>query len=280
MAKPSISASVGDGGINHKKDVKTVQGLLNGFVAANQFGELPILPIDGDWVATLPYIERFQKNHGFTYPDRKIDPDGKTWKDLIKHPIDPGLVLRTHLLAITAVTRGPLSTIRPEHWDAAMTALIKFAGHEDLLRPEVVTFVDFKIKRSSPRLWVVNIEEHKLLLTTWVAHGSKSGGALATMFDNGHQKSSLGAYATRTSYRSSTLGHLPEGTSEPALRLTGLEYGINHRARERGVLFHAATYVNPPVVGNSLGCFATPIKDNKVLVPMIADGTFVYAFYE
>jgi L,D-transpeptidase catalytic domain len=58
----------------------------------------------------------------------------------------------------------------------------------------------------------------------------------------------------------------------------GLEDKINDRAWERGIAFHAATYVNPPSVANSNGCFATPLSDNVKLIPLIANGTFAFAY--
>lgn len=279
MATPSISDSVGDGGRNHPDDVKTVQALLNGFVHSGQLGETKSLPIDGAWLPTVPYIVKFQKNVvGFSAPDGKIDRNGTTWKALIKPPRGPVQTLLAVQLAVTQVALGPIDLIKTDLWNAAMYSLIKHSGFHGLLRPEIVTLMDFRISRNDPRLWVVHLEERKLLFKTWVAHGTNSGkGAVPTTFGDGQRMTSLGAYVTRDDYLSGNLGHVEK--PEPALRLTGLEPGINGRAKERGILFHAATYVKPPhAVGNSWGCFATPVKDNKSLVPAIADGTFVYAY--
>lgn len=279
MAGPAISAAVGQGGTNHLADVKTVQSLLNGFVASGQIGETTVLPIDGDWVKTVPYIEKFQKNvAGLSSPDGRIDKNGTTWKALIKEPHGPVQVMLATAMALKNMALGPVELIPSDLWLAAMMALIKHSGHQGLVRPEIVTLMDFRISRNQPRLWTVDLETRSLFLKTWVAHGTNSGkSSIPTTFGDGDRKTSLGAYCTRDDYNSSTLGHVEK--AEPALRLTGLEPGINGRAKERGILFHAATYVNPPkAVGNSWGCFATPIADNKKLVPAIADGTFVYAY--
>lgn len=74
---PTISASVGVGGVNKKEDVKTVQTLLK---AKNL--DLTVDGLFGNETASS--IKKFQKGAlNFSNPDGKVDVNGKTWKGLI-----------------------------------------------------------------------------------------------------------------------------------------------------------------------------------------------------
>jgi hypothetical protein len=67
---------------------------------------------------------------------------------------------------------------------------------------------------------------------------------------------------------------------EPFADVIGLTKGVNGRAYERGIAFHAASYVQPPTAfGSSNGCFATPVGDNRVLIPLIERGSFAFAYH-
>lgn len=79
---PSISASVGKGGVNNKADVTTVQHLLNAHVRAMG---LPVLDEDGRiGDNTNDAIARYQQMVlGSANPDGKIDVGGGTWKALV-----------------------------------------------------------------------------------------------------------------------------------------------------------------------------------------------------
>ena len=85
-----ISASVGDSAHNRPPDVRTVQDLLNR-VPLTSGGPLPPLKVDGlCYGKTLSAIEGFQKKGcGFKWPDRRIDPGGRTWNELVKCDAPP-----------------------------------------------------------------------------------------------------------------------------------------------------------------------------------------------
>jgi hypothetical protein len=275
---PTISASVGKKGTNHPDDVRTVQTLLNGFVAAGRMGSLAPLTVNGDPKPTVPYIEKFQKAvAGFSNPDGKIAPGGTTWTKLIETPDGVAEFTAAFTMVHAARARPPVDTIQDDLWQAGLAALISHLGHVKLRKPEIVTFMDFRLGRMEPRLWTVNIRDHKRLHKSHVAHGSGSGsGGKPTSFEDGYYKTSLGAYVT-LSVRQSKMGKVAK--PEPASFVLGLEPGVNGRAEVRGIAFHAATYVNPPyAVGTSGGCFATPVRENRDLIPLIANGTFAYAF--
>ena len=81
-----ITASVGQGAANRDPDVRRVQSLLNR-VPPPQGGPTIPLKVDGlCYGKTLAAIERFQRTAcGFKWPDKRIDPNGRTWKELAKY---------------------------------------------------------------------------------------------------------------------------------------------------------------------------------------------------
>lgn len=285
----SIKKSVGKNGTNDADDVKLVQTLLNRYVAANLLGSRPNLVVDGNWSATVPYIEDFQRVIlGRGNPDGRVDPlPGGTMTQLLIDPVEQLVdVARCNALAIGNVAKGPIDGIAPDLWNAALNALIKNSNHPKLKRWHMLTVVDFRLSRKTSRLWVVDLQKRERLHRTLVAHGGgpkKSDGKPVDYqgdypdhFEDGMKFSSLGAYITANVY-SSDLGHL---NNQPAMKIIGLEKGINGRAQERGVVFHGADYVKPSSVGNSWGCFATPETANPSIVADIKDGSFVFAYHD
>src|SRR5262249_18378455 len=80
----SISRSVGRNGANLRKDIETVQKLLN-LVAVDQGGAAPPFFTLGAFNQQLvSAIERFQRRHFTWMPDGRIDPDGPTIQKLVK----------------------------------------------------------------------------------------------------------------------------------------------------------------------------------------------------
>jgi hypothetical protein len=286
MANPKITSSVGKNAASPPllDDVKTVQALLNGFVLSGELGEQNTLPLDGAVAPTIPYIEKFQKNvAGFNNPDGTVDPGGKTWQALIKPPraaTAAGLVALG--LAHVNIILGPVGTIRADLWEAALNALILHRDHPDLSCPHALTLMDFRVGRKMPRLWLVNLALREVRANVHVAHGKgahkKNRGDVPKDFGDSDYRTSLGAYVTYHPYRTSTVGDVD--SPQPALKVKGLDRGVNGRARERGILFHAATYFNPPTnkFGSSWGCFATSVDVNNSLLPQIGPGSFVYAY--
>ncbi|MBA3313698.1 MAG: murein L,D-transpeptidase catalytic domain family protein [Planctomycetota bacterium] len=163
-------------------------------------------------------------------------------------------------------------------YDAALQSLDAHWDNPKLLRPFIMTLVDFTVPAKSPRLWMFNLALQIPLFYTPVAHGTNSGGAgaPATKFSNkaGTHKSCIGAFATNEKTHNSSLGHV----KGHGLKVYGLDAGMNDNARARGIVFHGADYVKTTGAGRSHGCFATIPSINETLLPMIAGGTFVYAW--
>lgn len=144
---------------------------------------------------------------------------------------------------------------------------------------QLLTIIDYSKPSNRRRLWVFDLKQNKVLFNTWVSHGKNSGGVNATSFSNqnGSLKSSIGVFLTdNQSY---------VGSHGQALRIKGLEHGINDNAYNRNVVFHGAWYVNSDTikkygaVGRSWGCPAVSDQLIKPLVNTIKDHTLVFVYY-
>jgi len=143
---------------------------------------------------------------------------------------------------------------------------------------DVLSICDFSQSSRKKRLYVIDVNERKMLLNTYVAHGRKSGGEFASSFSNSPEshKSSLGFYVTRTTYF---------GEHGISLKIDGLEKGINDRAFARHIVIHGSDYVgdsfieNNPFSGRSFGCPAVPEEDIENLVTTIKDGSCLFIYH-
>ncbi len=143
---------------------------------------------------------------------------------------------------------------------------------------EILTIIDFSKPSTERRLWVIDLRTKRVLYNTWVTHGRNSGGLNATSFSNqpGSLKSSLGVFVTEQTY----IGHVGY-----AVRLRGLEPGINDNAYRRAVVVHGAWYADQNVarkygqLGRSFGCPAVSDKIARPLINTIKDNSVVFAYY-
>lgn len=141
-----------------------------------------------------------------------------------------------------------------------------------------LSIIDFSMPSKVRRLFVLDLVHFRLLFNTYVAHGRNSGLQTATTFSNQPEsfKSSLGFYSTKNIYN---------GKHGSSLQLNGLEKGFNDNALSRGIVMHAANYVDEQLaktrgyIGRSLGCPAVPEKVHAAIIGAIANGSclFVYA---
>ena len=148
----------------------------------------------------------------------------------------------------------------------------------DLTNRNLLSIIDYSKPSFEKRFFIIDIENHKLLYQTLVAHGKKSGYLNATSFSNkyGSHKSSLGFFRTENSYY---------GIRGYSLKLEGLEKGINDNARQRGIIIHGANYVDEGiangngVIGRSWGCPAVSKKLSKEIINLLKGGSllFIYA---
>jgi hypothetical protein len=149
--------------------------------------------------------------------------------------------------------------------------------HIKEVKNPVLTLIDFSKPSTEERMYVIDMQQHKLLFKSLVAHGKNSGGNYATSFSNrqrSHQ-SSLGFYLTEQSY---------QGRNGLSLILNGLEKGINDNAKARAVVIHGADYCNPKNIasagrlGRSFGCPALPLEMTKPIIEAIKDGSLLYVY--
>ena len=141
----------------------------------------------------------------------------------------------------------------------------------------ILSIVDFSLPSDKKRLFVLNMENGKLLFNTWVSHGRNSGREMATRFSNRNnsKQSSLGFYVTGDPYI---------GEHGYSLRLDGVEEGINDNAFSRGIVIHSAKYVDESIIqkkgyiGRSLGCPAIAKEFSAAVIDSIKNGSCLFLY--
>jgi L,D-transpeptidase catalytic domain len=142
----------------------------------------------------------------------------------------------------------------------------------------ILSICDFTQSSKRKRLYILDLNDNTVLLTSYVAHGRGSGMEYATRFSNranSHQ-SSLGFYMTGSTYF---------GEHGLSLRLQGLEPGFNDRAARRNIVVHGAPYASDEhlesnvFLGRSYGCPAVPQGESNSIINLIKNGTCVFLYY-
>jgi hypothetical protein len=141
-----------------------------------------------------------------------------------------------------------------------------------------LAIADMSQPSSAERLFIIDLESRELLLGTFVAHGSGSGGLIAERFGNleGSHQTSLGLYRVGERIVSPKHG--------PALLLDGLEAGVNDEARAREIIIHGADYVSEEFVaqngrlGRSWGCPAVPREEIGRVIELLAENGALYVY--
>jgi hypothetical protein len=164
-----------------------------------------------------------------------------------------------------------------EAFKEAITGYQNLLKSGTILNNAILSIVDFSLPSYKKRLFVLDMENGKLLFNTLVAHGRNSGQIYATRFSNRNRsfESSLGFYLTGETYF---------GQNGYSLRLLGMEQGFNDNAYSRGIVIHPADYVNDEIsktygrLGRSEGCPAIPSDIHRSVIETIKNGScfFVY----
>jgi L,D-transpeptidase-like protein len=162
-------------------------------------------------------------------------------------------------------------------FNSAVMGLEKLNSEGDIKRNDIVTIIDFSQPSNKKRLYVLDLENKRILFNTLVAHGRNSGTLWAKSFSNNASslKSSPGFYVTGETYI---------GDNGYSLRLDGMEKNINDNARNRSIVVHGAAYVDQSAVnflgflGRSLGCPAVPVAEHKAIINTIKDGTCLFIY--
>lgn len=127
-------------------------------------------------------------------------------------------------------------------------------------------------------MWVIDIENKKILFNSLVAHGKNTGEEFATAFSNTESsyQSSLGFYVTETTYN---------GSNGYSLKLLGMDAGYNDAALQRAIVMHGADYVSEDFIksqkriGRSWGCPAVPRALAKPIIDTIKGQNCLFIYY-
>lgn len=142
----------------------------------------------------------------------------------------------------------------------------------------VISICDFSLSSNVKRLWVISMEQSKILFHSLVAHGQGTGDEFAEKFsnnENSHQ-SSLGFFITDETY---------DGDNGYSLKLKGMDAGYNDAAYNRSIVVHGADYVCESYIranqrlGRSWGCPAVPREISQKVINTIKNGTCFYIYY-
>jgi len=141
-----------------------------------------------------------------------------------------------------------------------------------------LTIIDYSKPSKDKRMWIIDLEDQKILYELHVTHGVNSGKRMATRFSNkyGSLQTSLGTFVTENTY---------DGRNGYSLRLEGLEEGINDNAKVRGIVIHGADYARQSHVkqfgflGRSWGCPAIDDAVNAEVIELLQDGSVVFSYY-
>lgn len=127
--------------------------------------------------------------------------------------------------------------------------------------------IDFRKSMLSRRLYLVDLQNNRIVLRSRVSHAYRSGLLYANELSNktGSNKSCAGAFVTADPYH---------GKFGYSMHVRGLEKGVNHNALDRAIVFHSMKKVDFPTW--SSGCFVTPKETNAYLIKKIANGRLVY----
>jgi len=159
-----------------------------------------------------------------------------------------------------------------------------YKGYQHLVKkqclnnPWILTICDLSQSSNRKRLYILDLEENKVLLTSYVAHGRGSGGEYASRFSNNNRshQSSLGFYITSSTYY---------GENGLSLRLKGLEPGFNDRAARRSIVIHGAAYIGDEYLqsnkfmGRSYGCPAVPFDECDEIIDLIKNGSCLFIYH-
>jgi hypothetical protein len=195
-------------------------------------------------------------------------------KDFLKPKISKNEILFSKIMANL---EGEHQIQNPEIIQFAISGYYNLVEEGAIKSGTPLSMIDFSLPSSTERLWIIDVEEGKLLHHSLVSHGRNSGDLMAKKFSNVNSSfmSSLGFYITGETY---------QGKHGYSLRLDGVEKGFNHNARKRAIVIHGADYANENFVkttgrlGRSLGCPALPMDSYREIIDTIKDKSCLFVY--
>jgi hypothetical protein len=186
------------------------------------------------------------------------------------HPVNANDLFESMQLACTGISR--------DAFFKAWQGYYQLTQSNRDVKTGLITIIDFSQPSNKERLFVIDINNRKLLFTSLVAHGRNSGLVYARSFSNKPEtyKSSLGFYKTLNTY---------EGENGFSLRLEGLEKNINDKVYERSIVMHGADYVSKEIakakgyIGRSYGCPAIPHDIACDIIKTIQNGSLLFIYH-
>ena len=162
-------------------------------------------------------------------------------------------------------------------YDYALKGFNYLLSKGKIANNNIISIADFSEPSSKKRLFIIDLKNYKILFNTYVAHGQNSGREYADNFSNRPEslQSSPGFYVTKETYT---------GSHGMSLRLEGEEQGINDNALNRGIVMHAAPYVNESLakgrgfIGRSWGCPAVAPELHQAIINKIKNGTCLFLY--
>jgi hypothetical protein len=150
--------------------------------------------------------------------------------------------------------------------------------HHWLNKTNILSICDLSQSSRNRRLYVLDLEQKKILVNTYVAHGRNSGKEFASTFSNNpsSHKSSLGFYVTQGTYY---------GNNGLSLKIRGMERGFNDHAGGRNIVVHGSQYVGPDFLemnqfcGRSYGCPAIPADESETVIDLIKEGSVLFIYH-
>lgn len=148
----------------------------------------------------------------------------------------------------------------------------------DNITKNILTIIDLSLASTEKRLWVIDMDNRKILFNDLVAHGKNSGDNLAGRFSNQRNSnmSSLGFYITGSTY---------SGCHGLSLLLDGKDKDYNNNARDRAIVVHGAAYVSNEYIkkygriGRSFGCPALSLESYQSIINAISGGSCMFIYY-
>jgi len=163
-------------------------------------------------------------------------------------------------------------------FEYALKGYYYLLDHHWLNKTNIISICDLSQSSRNKRFYVLDLEQKKVLINTYVAHGRNSGKEYARTFSNNpsSHKTSLGFYVTQGTYY---------GDNGLSLKIRGMERGFNDRANGRNIVVHGSKYVGPDFLGmnqfcgRSYGCPAVPADESDTIIDTIKEGTCLFIYH-